>query len=642
MAKQQEKPNPIKQKIAEVLTPLLPESLARKIFLGLAAISLVVMVYLSKDYGITGDENYHRVYGHHVLDFYTSMGKDTTAITPYGDPDSLMRYYGGFYDGTASFLALKVFKNSDEWRVRHAWNATLGWGGMVAVGLIVAEIAGWQAALIAFLFMVLSPRFFGESMNNPKDIPMATGYMLSYLFIIRFLKNIDNPSWKNAIGLGLSIGMTMGIRIGGLLLIPYFLLFYGLYFVYNYGFATTLSVDGFKKYVVPTLKYAVVAVIISYFFSLLFWPFGLVKPFTNPFVTLEYMSKFPVTIRILFEGESISSTEVPWYYIPKWFLISTPLFGLIGLAASFFIWGHYKKSNRLLLIGFIYFTLVFPVAYVVYKKSALYDTMRHFFFVYPSIIILAALAFDYFINKFQKSAKYIIAGVLLVLLLLPGRFMFANHPNEYVYFNELVGGAEGAYGNYEMDYYMNSVHVCNEWIKKNEKLEKRADGSKLKIFSTAIAPVYFDFLQDSSKIETRYTRYYERIDKDADYFVFYSRFIDRQQLLNKTWPPEQAVFVSYVDGIPLSCVIKRNDRMDYEGFLALQKGDFATALQKFQAYVQKYPNNETALLYLGIAYAQTGQIDNAINAVQASLNIYQNNGYAVSLMNQLYAAKQPR
>ncbi|MCS6820019.1 MAG: glycosyltransferase family 39 protein, partial [Chitinophagales bacterium] len=218
----------------EILQPLIPETYSKKAFLVLSAVLGVVMLWLSKDYGITGDENYHRVYGHHVMDFYFTLGKDDTATRQYGTIDTLMRFYGGFFDGTAAVLSTKVFKNSDEWRIRHGWNALLGWLAMVFTGLVAAEIAGWQAGLIALLFMAASPRFFGESMNNPKDIPLAMGYVLAYFFMLRFWKNIRNANWKLALGLGLSIGMAMGIRIGGLLLIPYFLLFYGLYFLQQY------------------------------------------------------------------------------------------------------------------------------------------------------------------------------------------------------------------------------------------------------------------------------------------------------------------------------------------------------------------------------------------------------------------------
>ncbi len=638
MAKQQPAAKPSKVSVPfQPIESFLPNDLAKKIFLALALVLGATMWFLSKDYGITGDENFHREYGHHVKNFYLTLGKDTTAITQYGEIDSLMRLYGGFYDGSAALLATKVFPKSDEWRVRHGWNSILGWLAMVFAGLVVAEIAGWQAAIITLLLMAFSPRFFGESMNNPKDIPLAMGYMLSYFFMLRFLKNIDKPSWKFAVGLGLSIGVAMGIRIGGLLLIPYFLLFYGLYFLQYHKLGELLSADGFKRIVMPSFKWVLLALPLAYFSSLLFWPFGLVKPIENPLFTLEYMSKFPVNIRILFEGKYWGSTEVPWYYIPKWFLISTPIVVLIGLLASFAVVRYYQKAGKLLFIGFLFFTLVFPIVYVIYKKSALYDTMRHFFFVYPSMVMLAAVAIDYFINTLPKAGRFAVIGATVMLLALPARFMVANHPNQYVYFNELIGGIKGAYGNYELDYYMNSVKQCADYIKQQNY--KGSAEKPTTILTNAGVPTYFYFINDTPQVRTNYTRYGERTEKEADYFIFYNRFVDRNLLLNEAYPPEQSVFTAKVDGYPIACVVKHDDKSDLMGIRALQQGDADAAISLLESYVAKYPKSENALSNLGIAYMQKGDYDNAMRNLSASLRLYPDNTTAAYYLGLSYFYK---
>lgn len=637
MTKQNTAKSTTQQAAFQVLQPLLPNSLGKKVFFAIALFLGISMWYVSKDYGITGDENYHRVYGHHVMDFYLTLGKDSTAVTQYGAIDSTMRYYGGFFDGTASILATKVFKNSDEWRVRHGFSSILGWLAMVFAGLVVMEIAGWQAGIIALILMACSPRFLGESMNNPKDIPLAAGYVVAYFFMVRFWKNIQHPNWKMVLGIGLSIGVAMGIRIGGLLLIPYFLLFYGLYFLQYHSLSEILSVEGFKRIVMPSFKWVLIAVPLAYFSSLLFWPFGLVKPLTNPLYTLEYMSKYPVNIRVLFEGGYVGSTEIPWYYIPKWFLISTPIVILLGLLASFFTLKYYKQAGKLLYVGFLFFTLVFPIVYVIYQKSALYDTMRHFFFVYPSIVMLAALGIDFFINKLPKAGKFAVVGATALLLLLPIRHIVANHPNEYVYFNEIEGGMKNAYGNYELDYYMNSVKQCADWIKTQQY--KGTPEKKTMIFTNAADPTYQYFIDDTSTVTTNYTRYGERIEKDADYFIFYNRYVDRRILLANAFPPEQSEFVVKVDGYPIACVVKRTDRDDYLGTKAMQQNDFPTAISLLEKYVAKYPKNEAAWTNLGFAYVNSSRWEDAIRALNAGLQVYPDNGNAVFYLGLAYFYK---
>lgn len=651
MAKQQNKPQQQPQKKVEpkkevVLTPLIPETLAKKIFIGFAVVLVLVMVTVSHQFGISGDENYHRMYGHHVLNFYTSLGKDNTAATNIG-ADSLMVYYGGFYDGTAAILS-KVASSINEWNVRHFWNSIFGFTAMLCAALVAVEIAGWQAGLIALIFMAFSPRFFGESMNNPKDITMAAGYMFAYVFIIKFLKQLPRPSWKVAIGLGCSIGMAMGIRIGGLLLIPYTFLFYGLAMVDLYGWSTLFDFSKFKENVWPSFKLALTAAALGYGLSLVFWPYGLVSPIDHPLKTLGVAQHFGVGMRVLFEGKQMMCAEqnpvtgtyeslLPWNYLIKWLFISTPLFGLIGLAVSPTLLGWMKKEKKLLMLSFLYFSLAFPICYILYKKSVVYDTMRHIYFVYPSIIILSALAFNYWLNRLSKNGKYIVAGLLLVLVFLPARFMFANHPNEYVYFNELEGGIKEAQGNYETDYYNNSIKQCVDWVKQHEDLKPR-NGKKVSLYSNGVMGLYFE---GDTTVSSGYSSYRNRCNVDADYEIFYTRYVDRELLLHGCFPPEQTVYTVYADGVPLSCVIKKTDKSDYLGIEAMKHNDFETAVQLLEPYCQKYPKADVALMNLGLAYLQTARTDpsrvsKGINTLTACLNLNSENTNVIYYLSKAY------
>ncbi|MBL0308290.1 MAG: tetratricopeptide repeat protein [Bacteroidetes bacterium] len=642
MAKQQPKPQPASAKKKEdktekPLVPFIAEPLAKKIFFVLAALLLVLMTTVSHQYGISGDENYHKEYGHHVVNFYTSLGHDTTAATRNG-LDSMMVFYGGFYDGTATVLA-KALPMFHEYDVRHFWNSIFGFVAILGTGLIAVEIMGWQAGLLALLFMAFSPRFFGESMNNPKDITMTTGYVLAYIFIIRFIKQLPKPSLKTALGLGASIAVAMGIRIGGLLLIPYAFMFYGLMMWSIYGYRELFDFSRFKDNVWPSLRWLLLATFIGYFGSLLFWPYGLVSPLEHPFEILREAQKYPVNIRILFAGGHLFSSEIPWNYIPQWLAITTPLFGLIGLALSFLLIPVMRKEKKLLLLFFLYFTLVFPVTYVIYQKAVLYDAMRHLYFVYPSIILLAALTFNYFLNAASRNTRYMTAGAVVVLLFLPARFMVANHPNEYVYFNELEGGMKGAYGNYELDYYMNSVKQCANWLHENEKFEKK-DGEKLLLCSNANLPCNFYFAPDSANLNVGYISYRNRTNTNADYLILYNRFVDRELLLNGAFPPEQTIHTVEVDGVPIACVIKKTDKGDYLGQQEIEKGNYAGALQYLEPYSAKYPKNDVVLSSLGLCYLNAQQLDKAINVLGRTLSLNQDNMNAGYWLGLAYLYKQ--
>jgi len=644
MAKQYKKPQPVAEKKAEpkkevALTPFITEGLAKKIFIGFAVVLGLLMVSVSHQYGVSGDENFHRLYGHDIVKFYSTLGKDNTAVT-WAGPDSLMRYYGGFYDGTATLIS-KAVPAVNEWNVRHFWNSIFGFFAMLCAALVAVEIGGWQAGLLTLVFMAFSPRFFGESMNNPKDITMGAGYMFTYVFILRFLKQLPAPSFKTAIGLGLSIAVAMGIRIGGLLLIPYAFLFYGLAMLANLGWNKLFDFSKFKDNVWPSFKLLFLAVVIGYLGSLIFWPYGLISPISHPLEALGVAEKFPVQMAVLFDGKQIQSTQVPWNYELQWMFITTPLFGLIGLALSFMLIPEMKRKGNLLLLGFLYFTLLFPLGYVIYKKSVLYDTMRHFFFVYPSIIILSGLTFNYLLNRLSKNGKYATLIFIAILVFLPVRFMLANHPNEYVYFNELEGGMKGAFGNYETDYYMNSIKQCADWMKQHENLkERRSDGGKLRLYSNGVAPANAYFEGDTD-VSVGYVSYRARDQKDADYEIFYNRYVDRDLLINGCFPPEQAVYTVYADGVPLSCVVKKTDKGDYLGAEALKHNDFETAVNLLEPYCRKYPKADIALFNLGLAYLQSAKdaarVQKGIDALTQCLSLNQDNLYAINVLSQAYA-----
>ncbi|MGY8953768.1 MAG: hypothetical protein ACKVJP_10430, partial [Flavobacteriales bacterium] len=97
------------------------------------------------------------------------------------------------------------------------------------------EILGWRAALIAIFLIFISPRVIGHSWNNPKDIPFAMTYVMGLYYIMKYITNINNLTWKHKLMVSVSIGLAIGIRIGGLILIAYLLLFTALYFLYSSG-----------------------------------------------------------------------------------------------------------------------------------------------------------------------------------------------------------------------------------------------------------------------------------------------------------------------------------------------------------------------------------------------------------------------
>ena len=542
------------------------EPLFRKLFLGISVALFILMPLLSFNYGITGDELVHKTNGENVLKYLASGGKDTT----YRHYKNLY-LYGGLFDGSAAF----IYENfgGDPYQVRHFLNALCGAALMITTGLLAREIAAsWLLALITLLFTLLSPRLFGDSMNNPKDIPFALAYAMSILGIIRLNRFFPKWDWRSAIFLLLAFIIAINIRIGGILLIVYF----GLYTLFNIFLKRKELSKGEGYSGVRLLLMSAGLGIVGFFLGIIFFPYAHSAPIANSLNALKEMENFQTAIRMLFEGRALWSDEIPWYYIPKWLSIALPLFILAGIVLLIAFFRRVLNNTRRLPLLFVLFVALFPVLYAIYKHSALYDGIRHFLFIMPVITVLAALGWAAAGFKYKESKfKWIIPAVLAVLMFLPLRFMLANHPNQYIYFNELVGGIKGAHGYYETDYWMNSIKPLSEWIINNDPRIKA--GQPVTVVTNSIDPAAYYFKKLAPKVDVKYASFKDRYKYKADYYLSIPRFVDKDLLRNGAWPPADAVKTITVDGVPVGAVSAYRDTAMYALMQAVKKKDIHTA-----------------------------------------------------------------
>ncbi len=612
--------------------------LLKKIFWILALVMLPLLMFLSKDYGITGDERDMHMYAQDEIHFYTSFGKDTaaTAQTYFFANDkekkkeTHMFVYGGLFDLCAESLN-HLFHPADPYRIRHMLNAACGWAAMLFAGLLAALFMGWEAALIAFLLLLFSPGFFGQMMNNPKDIPFAAGYIAALYGIVRFILLSPQTRRSHALVAGFAIAAALNIRVAGLLLLIYAVLFYGIYrFSYE-----RFAVFG-KMFKPRSAKMLLLLLAVGYFGGVLFWPYGLVNPFTHPLDTLQKLEKFPVKIKVLFDGQAIMSSSLPWYYLLKWIWISVPLSVLLGSLAYFgAAWFMKLTPARRLLLLVPAFGAAFPLFYAIYKKSNVYDGWRHFLFVYPCLVVMAALVWTWLV-KYQrtKALSWVALAGLVGYTLLTGAWMVRNHPNETVYFNELEGGVRQAYGNYETDYYMNSIKPCADWLKKNV-LDKTKD--KIIIGTNTINPVQ-EYLAAYPNTITGYITQQNMSSKNWDYAILFSRFFDRPSVLNKLWMPKEVVYTVTADGVPLACVVKRGNRDDYYASEALKKNQVDTAIQLYHQSLAYDNRNQGALLGLANAYLMKQDLEAAQKTLDDLLKLDPDNNDGLTLLLRIQLA----
>lgn len=588
-----------------------------KIFWGLLALLFIALLFMVPHYGISGDEVTQWRYGDFVWRYIKTFGADKAVLDdPYIAKNDL-KYYGGFFDGVAAML-IDIFKPKDQFLLRHYWNMVFGFVGIVFGGLIAKQLVGWRAAILTVLFMVFTPRFFGELANNPKDIPFTTGYLIAIYCIIIWLKDLPRISWGKTLLLGLAIALAISTRVGGILVIAYWGLFYILQMVKIKGFQ-----DGtFLK----SLKYIIVALVIGWVGACLWWPFALEDMINNPIESVKVMSAYPLNITTLFDGQKIRTTEIPLSYLPTWMAIGTPIFILLGWLGSWFFLRKWSRQYNTLFFYLIAFAMLFPVLYILYKKSVLYDGMRHIMFVLPLMAMMAAFFFDQLFRTFKdkKGIQYAITGILVVLMALPARFMFASHPNEYIYFNELAGGIKGAYGKYETDYYFNSMKEAFQWLVDHKLKDARPSAGNDSVIVASNAPALMEQYQKISPVPFKfvYVRYYQRAETDWDYGIFMSRFLDREQLQSGYFPGDAPIYVVKADGVPLTTVLQNDpERNAFKGNEALNQGRNEEAISYLQKAVRQYPLDVESWRNLSIAEFQSGKVQESLEAIGKAYGI---------------------
>ena len=114
------------------------------------------------------------------------------------------------------------------------------------------------------------------------------------------------------------------------------------------------------------------------------------------------MAHFPGTFRQIFEGKVEWSDFMPWYYLPKSMLITIPIVVLTGLVL-FIIFLRFKFNHeKAILYGFVIFSVLFPLFFVVYEKSNVYSSWRQFLFIYPGIVLLASIGYYHFFEYLKR------------------------------------------------------------------------------------------------------------------------------------------------------------------------------------------------------------------------------------------------
>lgn len=614
--------------------------------MGLIIVLFFLMPLMSLDAGNSGDEDgFQWPYAEQIYNYYATGGKDTTCLQNHD-----MGMHGGFFD-QMTYALVKWFHVDNYSQLRHVLNAGFGWICILFAGLIALKLAGWRAAVFTIIMMFLSPRLLGHSFNNPKDLIFASMFTAGLYYVVCLIKEYPKPKISTSIKLAVFAALAVVSRFAGYLLFAYLVLFIIIYYIIC-NKKESFSKDNLKTAGRYTIFVAAIAVA-TFGFSIVLWPYIMSSPLKTTYKIFTEMSQYSISIRQIFEGTMQWSDMLPWYYTPKFILMTIPIAVIVGVIL-FFVFCWRKKEDRFWAF-FVFFTFFFPVFWIVYTHANVYGGWRHAMFTYPPMVVAAGLGFDGLLKwmeaklktkegaeNAQTSKKGVVvnvAGVAVLLLLLIGpiRFIVANHPYEYVYFNELEGGVKKAFGNYELDYYYHSTREASEWIIANA--QPKPDGSKIRVGTWHSASVNYFFRNDTALFRPTFIRWYERENSDWDYAIFTVTGINPDYLKSKAFPPKNTVKTIDVDGVPIAIILKRDDKTGIEANQLKEANKLDSAALLYQKMLNADPYNLIALSNLGEIYLRMNKIDSAqmyfnqyLSFEPTSENV--NYLYAYTLINQ--------
>lgn len=497
--------------------------LDRAAYLLFAAVALIVLLTF-RDYGIAWDEPEAQEYGQFILDYYRTDGVEARALT-----FNNMYYYGGLFEATAArlgeLLPLPPFDT------RHLLNALVGLLGAVGTWKLGRALGGPLAGLLAAALLLAVPSYYGHMFLNSKDIPFAAASVWALYYTVLLLRELPRPSLALALKLGIAAGLGLGVRVGAVLIFVNLAAA-----VVGWLALESLRGRAWRPLAIDGARIALrllPGVLLAYVVMIALWPWAQIDPLIRPLQALDYFAHFPYDIPQKLDGELFQSSSPPWYYIPVFMGVKLPELLLVsGVAAVLAgLWrllraarapGAAEAQRPLLEWGLLAFAALFPVTYATLSHATLYDEVRHFLFVVPVIAVAGGHCLARVLRhsaRWRPALRHALAAAIATYLVIHVGVVAALHPNQYVYYNALVGGVDGAEGRFDLDYWNNSMRELAEQLTEHAigLYGERAQTLPLRLRICGHAPSIMPFLPTSWRVTPT--------TEIADFYIAHTRFI---------------------------------------------------------------------------------------------------------------------
>jgi len=442
----------------------------RIVVIVLMFLMLVGGLFVTPDYGMPWDELLEiRTLGSNVREYIGLVqGEDAepkqsssrigfTDYTENPDMDHGQSSYYAF--SPALFVDLGEGAERSLMILWHGYTFLIFMVGVVALYFICSTLCGdWKYGVLGSLFLYLSPRFFAEGHYNSKDIVTMSVALLCIWF---GMKLIASKKFGYAVLFAMAGAIATNTRISALFL-------FGLF-----GILYIVSLSVKKEWSKKNFFVGLTAVVAFVGFYYLISPAAWREPVEFITYTLTRSSDFSAWPGFVYFW-GVPQRPVPSQYIPVMIGVTTPLLLLLLILA-----GHVtsilqlvkdikeKKFSiatpvYLLCVVYIWTFLLFAMI----RLPILYNSWRHFYFLYGAMLILAVGAVQFIVSRLKGRAKWIPVGAVGAQLAVCLAIILMSHPFQFVYFNALAGPnpAQG----YEFDYWnVSQVNLLMKLVDEN-------------------------------------------------------------------------------------------------------------------------------------------------------------------------------
>ena len=440
-----------------------------------------------EDYGISVDEKFQRLNGFFWLNYlleFTDLvnfkylvSQKILTIKDFSLSDiNKFNFYGILFDLPAAYFEIFFnFKStSDIYNFRHFLNFLYFFVGSVFFYKILINRFDRYSSLLGTLLFLFSPRIYGESFYNSKDIIFLSFSCIAIFYCFEF---ISKKKITDLVLFSFFSAACIQTRILGIYLPISFLMFYLFSIISNKG--EIIFIYKYFSYLVLTI-----------FFLYISWPYLWGNPIQNFIQIFSNLSSITPHFKILFKGNYIDANYMPYLYLPTWIIISSPIVNSFLFISGFCIlflrlinrlitfeklrnnkfdlWRSLKEEKDLFI--FINFNAIFFV-FILFNIT-LVNSWRYAFFLNIFIVYIATFFIFYISRKFKRNKINFIFKITITSFIIFNFYkIFLYHPFQGLYFSSILSAKYK--NNFEIDHSAISGKNALIWIlNHSEKGEK--------------------------------------------------------------------------------------------------------------------------------------------------------------------------